>query len=64
VLVYGHAVFSPASANLLGLRWEGKCKLLNGEKLAANGFCGGVKWEIRGQGGRGKPRLARFVDGL
>jgi hypothetical protein len=44
-LAYGHAVFSPAWANLLGLRWEGKCKLPNGKKLAANGFWGVVKCE-------------------
>jgi hypothetical protein len=39
--------FSPACANLREEWWEGNCKVLNGEKFAANGFWGGVKWESR-----------------
>jgi hypothetical protein len=31
-------IFSPARANLLGSRREGKCKVSNGELSAANGF--------------------------
>jgi hypothetical protein len=70
--------FSPASANLLGWRWEGNGKVVNGEKFAANGFCGGVKCESRRGparggvvnsrglrlGGRGKLCLEHFVGGL
>jgi hypothetical protein len=39
--------FSPPCANLREVRREGKCKALNGEKLAVDGFCGGVKCESR-----------------
>jgi hypothetical protein len=53
--------FSPAGANLLGLVWEGNGKVSDREKIAANGFCGEVNCEIRGQGGRGKLRLGRFA---
>jgi uncharacterized low-complexity protein len=35
--------FSPACANLRGLRREGNGKVVNGEKSAANGFCGEAK---------------------